>query len=459
MGCIILDMKIFSLALCFALSVSTAISSATGADVPTWQKLARQEFGGQRFGIFVHWGVYATYAQGEWYQSGAIPRKVYARAANAFYPSRYDARKWARTFKEAGARYVTFTTRHHDGFSMFETKYAEGDYDIMHTPFKRDVTRELADACHAEGLQINFYYSLMDWWRSDYPLGKSLSYIVDKEVNANADYASYHRFMLNQLGELLTNYGRIGCIWLDGEGDHRDGTPEAIPGGWRFDELYDFIHAHGALVGNNNNRPVREKEDIQFFEMTNDATIKGARANRTDKPFERCFTMQKGIWGYQVPCNCLYKADGKEVRVKRGEFYTSAEMIRLLVRNAAKGVNLLLNVGPCADGDLQDESYVILADMGKWLKVNGEAIYGTQAGPVAEEDKVVSTQTEDALYVHFLDPSVKEFTFKSSREIVSVTAVDGGGDVPHEVAGESMTLRPAFAADAAVTVVKIVYKR
>jgi len=447
-----------------ACMASIVLSSALASEVPDWQVKARKEFGEQRFGIFIHWGIYATYAQGEWYQSGGIPRKVYARAANGFCPARFDAHKWVRAFKAAGAKYVTFTTRHHDGFSMYATKFSEGNYDIMHTPFRRDIVKELADACHEEGLQINFYYSLMDWWRTDYPLGRSDKYLVDRELNAKADYASYKRFMLNQLGELLTNYGKVGCIWLDGDGDHLEGTETELPnGGWGYDEIYDFIHAHKTLVGNNCNMPTREKEDIQFFEMTKDATLAG-RANRDDKPFERCFTMQKGIWGYQVPCDMWFEGEAKDgsgvkqVRVRRGEFYTSAEMIRMLAKNAGKGVNLLLNVGPCADGELQDESYAILADMGAWMKVNGEAIYGTKAGPAADGDKVVTTQKGNIVYVHFLDPSVTEFSFPSDCMPVSAKTLAGGAAVPFSTADGKVTLRPAVPSSASVYTVKVCFE-
>ena len=133
----------------------------------------RKEFVKERFGIFLHWGIYASYAQGEWYMNtGKLNAGEYAKAASGFYPAAYDASAWVKAFKDAGAEYVTITSRHHDGFSMFATK--QSDYNIVDaTPFKRDVIKELADACHEQGLKLQFYYSILDWTRDDYPLGES----------------------------------------------------------------------------------------------------------------------------------------------------------------------------------------------------------------------------------------------------------------------------------------------
>ena len=438
-----------------AVLLVTACAAMAAEGTPDWQLKARKEFGERRFGIFVHWGLYSVYSQGEWYQSKGVSRTDYAQAKNMFYPSLFDARKWAKAFKSSGAKYVTFTTRHHDGFSMFGTKYAQGGYDILHTPFKRDVTREIAEACRAEGLQVNFYYSLMDWWRTDYPLGRSAKYIIDGEFNAKADYASYHRFMLNQIEELLTNYGRIGCIWLDGEGDHRESEGTGIPdGGWRLDELYDLIHSHGAIVGNNNARPVREKEDIQFFEMEGTAQDGGRHAERMGKPRERCQTIQGGDkWAYTLPSMKRRGADG---RIEMDSaFFSPEEMVRALAKNAGRGVNLLLNVGPRGDGELPDEAKGILSAMGRWLAVNGEAIYATEAGFAGDGKTVVSTKRGDALYILFLDPSVREFSFDCPDAVISAVALEGGGAVPFASADGRVTMKPSIPVGSVVWAVKV----
>ena len=138
-----------------------------------WNLEARDKFAAQRFGIFIHWGLYANYAQGEWYQQNiGMDTETYGRMKDGFCPSKFDAKEWVRVFKDAGAKYVTITSRHHDGFSLWPTKVDDG-FNIAETPFKRDILGELSKACDEAGLQLNFYYSQMDWRRKDYPAGSA----------------------------------------------------------------------------------------------------------------------------------------------------------------------------------------------------------------------------------------------------------------------------------------------
>lgn len=168
-----------------------------------WNLKARKAFADQRFGVFIHWGLYANYAQGEWYlQQGKLDEKAYSRMMYGFCPSKFDAKEWVRVFKGAGAKYVTITSRHHDGFSLWPTKVDDG-YNIALTPFKRDILGELAAACREAGLQINFYYSLMDWHRKDYPAGSVAKSVLG---NQKGDYASYKAFMMGQIAELIDSY-------------------------------------------------------------------------------------------------------------------------------------------------------------------------------------------------------------------------------------------------------------
>ena len=215
--------KICAGAIATALTVLLAGVSAA-ADVPPPERLrARESFAKDGFGIFVHWGLYAAWGKGEWYlNKSRMPLADYEAKAAAFNPTNFDARAWAKAFAGAGARYVTITSRHHDGFSMFDT--AQTDYDIVDaTPFRRDPLKELAAACAGEGLGLGFYYSLLDWRRPDYPRGR-----------ATDDYGAYFAFMTNQLSELLSGYGPVRCIWLDGEWDHGRGSGFD----WCLPELY-----------------------------------------------------------------------------------------------------------------------------------------------------------------------------------------------------------------------------
>ena len=332
-----------------------------------WNVEAREKFAAQRFGIFIHWGLYADYAQGEWYQHDiGIDSETYGRIKDGFYPSRFDAKEWVRVFKDAGAKYVTITSRHHDGFSLWPTKADDG-FNIAETPFKRDILGELSEACDEAGLQLNFYYSLMDWHRKDYPPGKTAKKVLGAQ---KGDYASYKRFMLAQIGELIDSY-HPGCIWFDGEWEHvthqKDGSWKRMLD-WDFDTIYDFIHSKHVLVANNNHQPIREKEDIQLFERdlpgdNSDAGFSRHQPVARDRPVEQCDVIQHGVWGYKI---------------KERRFRSPEEVCAMICRAAAKDSNLLMNIGPDGSGRLPARAVEVMAEVGKWMRQNGDAIYGTR---------------------------------------------------------------------------------
>ena len=354
-----------------------------------WNLDARKKFAEQRFGIFIHWGLYANYAQGEWYQQNiGIDTDTYGRMMYGFNPSKFDAHEWARTFKNAGAKYVTITSRHHDGFSLWPTKVDDG-YNIALTPFRRDILGELAQACRREGLQLNFYYSLMDWHRTDYPAGDCAKKVLGEQ---KGDYASYKAFMLGQIAELIENY-HPGNIWFDGEWEHarfRDGTWNRTLD-WDFDTIYDFIHSKHTLVANNNHQPIREKEDIQLFErdLPGDNSDAGFSKNQPvaqDRPVEQCDVIQKNVWGYKI---------------NERNFRTAEDVCSMICRSAAKDANMLMNIGPDGSGQLPARAVAVMADVGKWMAANGEAIYGTRgAGFVKNADgtETAKTRKGDTLY-------------------------------------------------------------
>ena len=362
----------------------------------------RRQFAADRFGIFIHWGIYSLFAQGEWYlQDGPLRREEYAKAANAFYPHDFDANAWAKVFKKAGARYITFTTRHHDGFSMWNTR--QSDYNIMHTPYGKDIVAQLAEACRENNLALHLYYSHIDWMRDDYPMGRT-GRRVGKDA-AKADWPHYYAFMNRQLTELLTQYGPVRAIWFDGWWD-QDQTKPAFD--WQLPEQYALIHRlqPGCLVGNNHHQQPNEGEDLQFFERDvpgeNKAGLSGQAIGRL--PLETCETMN-GMWGYKVADQNYKSAD---------------QLIRLLVRTASKGANLLLNVGPQPDGNLPAAAVERLEAMGEWLKVNGETIYETEAGPLGDGKNVVSTRRGSKIYVHILDPEIQKLDLPCSDRVEKV---------------------------------------
>ena len=258
---------------------------------------AQKEFSDARFGIFLHWGLYSMFGQGEWYLNYGPDAEEYAKAASGFFPSRFDAHEWVKAIKDSGARYICITTRHHDGFSMWHT--AQSDYNIVKaTPFGRDVIKEIADECNAQGIKLHLYYSHIDWTRPDYPQGRT-GHTTGRDAS-KADWPHYYDFMNRQLTELLTGYGDIGAIWFDGWWDHDE---DATPFDWQLPEQYAMIHRlqPSCLVGNNHHQTPFPGEDIQIFERDipgeNTAGLSGQEISRL--PLETCQTMN-GMWGYKI---------------------------------------------------------------------------------------------------------------------------------------------------------------
>lgn len=397
-----------------------AISAVADYKPEPWQLEARQKFAEQRFGIFIHWGIYANYAQGEWYHETAqLDADAYARMMYGFCPSKFDAKEWVRTFKQAGAKYVTITSRHHDGFSLWPTKADDG-FNIANTPFRRDILGELAAACKEEGLQLNFYYSLMDWHRKDYPTGRqrgARKLLKDKAEN----YASYKKFMMDQIAELIDGY-HPGNIWFDGEWDHDPKCSDiANPMDWEFDDIYDLIHSKGALVANNHHHALRDKEDIQLFErdLPGENTT-GFSADKTvarERPLEQCDVIQNGVWGY---------------RIGETRFRTPEDVVAMVARAAAKDSNLLMNIGPDGSGQLPAQAVETMAKVGEWFAKNGESIYGTSAAGIPTGKDIVATRKGNVLYLHFLEPSVRTFAFKLNGTVASAKCLACGTDVPVE---------------------------
>lgn len=377
--------------------------------VPTPENLqARKEFSDMKFGIFLHWGIYSMFAQGEWYMHNAnIDWREYEKAASAFYPANFDAEAWVKAIKDSGAKYITFTTRHHDSFSMWDTE--QSDFNIVDaTPYKKDVLKMLADECQKQGVTLNLYYSHLDWRREDYPQGRT-GHGTHRDAS-KADWPSYYKFMNDQLTELLTNYGKVGAIWFDGFWDHDE---DAVPFDWQLGPQYELIHRlqPSCLVGNNHHVEVHPGEDIQIFERDvpgqNTAGLSGQAISRL--PLETCQTMN-GMWGYKI-IDQNYKS--------------TEELIRLLVRTSGKGANLLLNIGPQPNGELPATALDRLKEIGEWLRANGESIYGTTAGDLEEQPWGVTTRNGNALYLHILNLDSNTLELPLSCKVKSATVLNG----------------------------------
>ena len=383
---------------------------------------ARQEFADSKFGIFLHWGLYSIFAQGEWYLSkGKLSHQEYKKAADAFYPHRFNAKEWVSAIKASGAKYICLTSRHHDGFSMWNTKYS--DYDIVDaTPYKRDVLKELSRECKRQGIKLHLYYSHVDWGRTDYFPSKASNKVTEKDT-FEGGYDNYFKFMNNQLVELLTKYD-ITALWFDGMWDRRSVN-------WRIREQYDLIHSvqPSCLIGNNHHLPAIEGEDFQIFERDlpgeNKAGYSKGQTVSHKLPLETCQTMN-GMWGYKV-------AD---------QNYKSTEyLIRYLVSIACKGANLLLNIGPQPNGELPATALARLKEMGEWLSKYGDSVYGTTAGDIQAQEWGVTTRKGNRLFVHIFDLKEKELTLPLTCKVTKAYTFEDKRAVAFEKNDGGVTLK------------------
>ncbi len=384
---------------------------------------SRQEFRDSKFGIFLHWGLYSMMANGEWIMHNRnINYKEYAKLAGGFYPSKFDAAKWVAAIKASGARYICFTTRHHDGFSMFHTRYS--DYNVVDaTPFKRDILKELADECQKQGIRLHLYYSHIDWGREDAPRGRT-GLGTGRPAPGN-DWDSYYTFMNNQLTELLTNYGEIGAIWFDGWWDQ-----DQNPGfDWRLPEQYAMLHRlqPACLIGNNHHQTPFPGEDMQIFERDLPGENKAGLSGQdiSSLPLETCETMN-ATWGYNMT----------------DQRYKSAKtLIHYLVKAAGKDANLLMNIGPQPDGELPEVALQRLAEVGEWMSVYGETIYGTRGGCIAPHAWGVTTQKGNRLFVHILDLQDKAlFLPLEGKKVKKAMTFPGGEPLKYRKDSTGITL-------------------
>ncbi|MCX2718896.1 alpha-L-fucosidase [Lentiprolixibacter aurantiacus] len=372
---------------------------------------AREWFKEARFGLFVHWGVYSLLGDGEWVMNNQnIPIDAYEKLPAFFNPIDFNADELVQMAKDAGMKYITITSRHHDGFSMFDTEAST--YNIVDsTPYGKDVLKQLADACRKEDIKLFFYYSLLDWHSDDYfPRGRTGTGIPGR---GEGEWNKYIAFMKTQLRELLTNYGDIAGIWFDGHWDQKEWDGKKfgkLQVDWHYDEIYKLIHdlQPQCLIGNNHHLAPIEGEDFQMFEKDlpgRNTTGWGTRASDIGQlPLEVCETIN-GSWGFNLQ-------DRKHKSRK--------ELIHYIVKAAGYGSNLLLNVGPMPNGKIQEEHKASLKEIGKWMRENGETIYGTLAGPVAPTDKMAFTQKGKTIYLHILDQSNTVFLEDFDQKIESI---------------------------------------
>ncbi len=365
-----------------SLSFST---SAQSSYQPTAANLeSRRWFQDAKFGLFIHWGIYSVMSDGEWVMNNKkIPISEYEKLTARFNPTEFDAAEWVALVKAAGMKYITITSKHHDGFAMYDSKVS--DYDIVdRTPYKKDVLKMLADECHRQGVKLFFYHSQLDWHHPDYfPRGNTGVGYTGRPESGN--WQAYLDYMDAQLKELLTGYGPIGGIWFDGMWDKKGAD-------WRIERTYKLIHdlQPQALVGSNHHLRPFAGEDFQMFEKDLPGKkTQGFNQEQEigDLPVETCETMNNS-WGYN--------ASDKR-------FKSTRALIHYLARAAGYNANFLLNVGPMPNGKIQPEFVERLREMGGWLSRYGESVYGTRGGPLEPRPWGAMTQKGNKIYLHILD--------------------------------------------------------
>lgn len=377
--------------------------------VPALENLqAREWFRDAKFGLFIHWGVYSIMAGGgertgrpnynEWIMHNKnIPVDRYEKLAGFFYPFRYDPAQWVDLAKKAGMKYITFTTKHHDGFAMYDSKVS--NYDIMDaSPYQQDIFGKLVEACRAKDIKLFAYYSHLDWHHPDYyPWGNTGQ---DNGRKPEGDWQKYLDYLNAQVTEIFSNYGPLAGAWFDGIWDKKEAD-------WQLRKTYDIIHQlqPAALILNNHHQQVKPGEDLKGFEraIPGQLNVNGTPTEvDRDYPMEMCQTINQ-TWGFNL-------ADTT--------FKSAKEIVQLLSKAAGNDANLLLNVGPQPDGLIQPEFITILTEVGEWLQVNGEAIYGTRMGPLTPQDWGVTTRKEDKVYLHILNEDVSKVDFPEFGERV-----------------------------------------
>lgn len=352
-----------------------------------------------RFGMFIHWGLYAIPARGEWVRSTErIPAQEYDRFFGEFTAQDFDARAWAKAAKQAGMKYAVLTAKHHDGFCLFDSKYT--DFKSTNTPFGRDAVKEFVEAFRAEGLRVGLYYSLIDWKHPDFPhYGDKHHPMRDDPAygNEGRNFDRYLDYMHAQIRELCTNYGQIDIFWFDFSYENMTGET------WRASDIERMVHAlqpqaildnRLEVSGEGFGSLVTEHPTSYCGDFVSPEQIippEGIRdcAGR-EVMWEACVTMNNH-WGY-----CA----------QDGYFKPASMLVRKLVECVSKGGNLLLNVGPDARGCIPAESLEILRRIGAWMDKNGESIYGCGRADVEKPDYGRITQRGNVRYYHIFDAPI-----------------------------------------------------
>ncbi len=358
-----------------------------------------------RFGMFIHWGLYALPARHEWVKTHEqIPEEEYQEYFDRFNPDLFNPSDWAKMAKEAGMKYAVITSKHHEGFCMFDSEFT--DYKVTSTPYGKDIIKEWVDAFRAEGLKIGFYYSLIDWHHPEYTVDRihPLRPAADEEyaeINRKRDMNIYREYLHNQVREILTKYGKIDILWLDYSFPGKHGKDRSD---WNSEELLKMVRQLQPEIILNDRMDLKDYEDGWDFTTPEQFKVPAwPEVNGKRIPWETCQTFS-GSWGY-------YRDEHT--------WKDSKQLLVLLIESVSKGGNLLLNVGPTGRGTFDYRAQAALKSMGEWMKVNSRSIYGCTQAP--EEFKIpdncLLTYNPETkrLYIHLLDYPLQNFMLPGYR--------------------------------------------
>ena len=359
-----------------------------------------------RFGMFIHWGSYSLAGRHEWVKKyEGIDDVAYKKYFDNFNPDLYNPREWAKLAKAAGMKYAVITTKHHEGFTLFDSDFTE--YNVTNTPYGRDALKEWVNAFREEGLKIGFYYSLIDWHHPEYTIDrvhplKPKNKEDYKALNKERDMSVYREYLMNQVTEILTNYGKVDMLWLDysfPDGDDGKGRED-----WGSIELIKKVRKLQPEIIVNDRLDLKEYWGGWDFTTPEQFKVKEWPTYEGEKiPWETCQTFS-GSWGY-------YRDELK--------WKDNKQLLVLLIESVSKGGNLLLNVGPTGRGTIDYRAENALSEIGDWMRFNNRAIYGCTQAPEAFEvpDNSLLTYNPETnrLYIHLLDYPLQNFTLKGMK--------------------------------------------
>ena len=381
--------------LCLFLLQGVHAQKMIGNETPE-QKEKRMEWWTQdRFGMFIHWGLYAQPARHEWVKSyEGLSNEQYQKYFDEFNPDHFEPKKWAKQAKAAGMKYAVLTTKHHEGFCLFDSEFT--DYKATNTGAKRDLVKEYVDAFRAEGIKVGFYYSLLDWHHPDYTMDenhpltkKDKSDAAYARLNKGRDMAKYRQYMRNQITELLTKYGKIDILWLDFSFPKPNGRGKGKED-WASVELLKMIRKLQPGIIVDNRLDLDEYKDGADF-VTPEQVGTAELAKYKGKTWETCQTFS-GSWGY-------YRDENT--------WKTHKQLLDLLITSVSNGGNLILNVGPTARGEFDHRATSALDSLSQWMHANDKSIYNCTYAPdsyrLPQNTKLTYNPKTKRLYVHLYE--------------------------------------------------------